>query len=30
MQFMRIANEAGVKGAVFLDPVEALRWIREA
>jgi hypothetical protein len=30
MQFMRIANEAGVKGAVFLDPVDALRWIREA
>lgn len=30
MQFMRIASEAGVTNAVFLDPVAALKWAREA
>jgi hypothetical protein len=29
MQFTRIASEAGVANAVFLDPVAALNWIRE-
>lgn len=30
MQFTRIASEVGVASAVFLDPVAALKWIREA
>jgi hypothetical protein len=30
MQFARIASEVGVASAVFLDPVAALKWIREA
>ena len=30
MQFSRIASEAGVKNAVFLDPDAALKWVREA
>jgi hypothetical protein len=30
MQFMRIASEAGVASAVFLDPAAALKWLREA
>ena len=29
MQFTRIATEAGVVNAVFLDPVRALEWVRE-
>ena len=30
MQFTRIASEVGVASAVFLDPVAALKWVREA
>jgi hypothetical protein len=30
MQFTRIASEAGVANAVFLDVAAALKWIREA
>ena len=30
MQFSRIASEAGVANAVFLDPDAALKWVREA
>jgi hypothetical protein len=30
MQFTRIATEAGIANAVFLDPVAALKWLREA
>jgi hypothetical protein len=30
MQFTRIASEAGITNAVFLDPALALKWIREA
>jgi hypothetical protein len=30
MQFTRIASEAGVANAVFLDAAAALKWIREA
>jgi hypothetical protein len=30
MQFSRIASEARVANAVFLDPDAALKWIREA
>jgi hypothetical protein len=30
MQFSRIATEAGVANAVFLDPDAALKWVREA
>ena len=30
MQFSRIASEAGVTNAVFLDPDAALKWVREA
>lgn len=30
MQFTRIVSEVGVASAVFLDPVAALKWIREA
>jgi hypothetical protein len=29
MQFTRIATEAGVMNRVFLDPDDALKWIRE-
>jgi hypothetical protein len=30
MQFTRIATEAGVTSAVFLDAASALKWIRQA
>jgi hypothetical protein len=30
MQFTRIASEAGVANAVFVDPAIALKWIRES
>lgn len=29
MQFTRIASEAGIANAVFVDPDTALKWIRE-
>jgi hypothetical protein len=30
MQFTRIASDAGVANAVFLDPDAAMKWIRVA
>jgi hypothetical protein len=30
MQFTRIASEAGIANAVFLDPVAARKWLHEA
>jgi len=30
MQFTRIASDAGIANAVFLDPGAALKWLREA
>jgi len=29
MQFTRIASEAGIANAVFVDPAAALKWLRE-